>query len=449
MLLVDGYEPGSIISERYRVIEICSSSGGMGAILHVEPLLFKTERRLVLKFCRESSPELRSRFIREVRLLSEFDNNPRVVEILDKGLEDDPPWFVMPFYAEGDLTTLNLKHDEDLQEKTFLEMADCVSELHSRGVFHRDIKPQNFLRDGSGIRVADFGLSTEIGSETALTRSSVFWGTQGFLPPEFAEPGGFKKPNAASDIFMLGKSMYSLLTGRRDPTYLVKGSISEPVFFVIERCCETDAAKRIQSVAEFKQRLVDAYDVVLNRQDNFSAAQQLLQRIREDVARYQKFDISEAKQLLDRLLSSPDSEREIIFRDLKISDFRVLCFTELSDRHSRLLDYYRKFVERGGYGWSFAEHIAQCMMTFVESNDLSPKIRAEAFEIAVIAAELQNRFAAMDTCRAALKRITDEALAVRICQVLENQRSTFLGRIPWSECQSGIIRKKLQDLAPS
>lgn len=62
------------------------------------------------------------------------------------------------------------------QEKCFLQMIDCVQELHTKGEFHRDIKPQNFLVEGEQIVVSDFGLSMEIGSNTAFTRSSVFWG---------------------------------------------------------------------------------------------------------------------------------------------------------------------------------------------------------------------------------------------------------------------------------
>jgi serine/threonine protein kinase len=215
---------GSVVDGRYRVTGLCSDAGDMGSILHVEPIFARPTRRLVLKFCKVLEAELVARFRREIRLLSEFAGDPRVVEVLDKNLNHDPPYFVMPFYEHGDLTVLSRKISADhaIQERLFLAMIECVEALHARNVYHRDIKPQNFLIDGSSIRISDLGLSTEVGSDTAMTRSSVFWGTHGFMPPEFIEDRGFKNASAAADIFMLGKSIYALLTGR-DPTYLIKG----------------------------------------------------------------------------------------------------------------------------------------------------------------------------------------------------------------------------------
>ena len=58
----------------------------------------------------------------------------------------------------------------------------------------------------------NFGLiSTEIGSETGFTRSSAYWGTHGYIPPEFLT-GGFKHADAPGDVFMLGKTFYVLLS---------------------------------------------------------------------------------------------------------------------------------------------------------------------------------------------------------------------------------------------
>lgn len=78
----------------------------------------------------------------------------------------------MHYYEDGDLTTLNpeLKSDVKAQEQTFLQMCDCIAELHANDVYHRDIKPQNFLRHGDSIVVSDLGLSMERESLTLRRR---------------------------------------------------------------------------------------------------------------------------------------------------------------------------------------------------------------------------------------------------------------------------------------
>jgi serine/threonine protein kinase len=179
------FDVGSIINGRYRVEGLCSKSGGMGEILFVTSLNSKLGFEIVLKYCRDVNDESLRRFRREVRLLSTFKGNSKVVQIVDQDLDHNPPYFVMKYYPEGDLCKLTdvLRGSYEVQEKYFLQMIDCIEELHSKGTFHRDIKPQNFLIDSSEIVVSDFGLTTEIGSDTAFTRSSVYWEVMDTFPP--------------------------------------------------------------------------------------------------------------------------------------------------------------------------------------------------------------------------------------------------------------------------
>ena len=278
--MLAGIPRNSIIDGKYRVDDLCNDSGGMGTLLFVTPLEGDIRFPLVLKYCKEEGDEFLARFKREVRLLQEFQSNPRVVKIVDANLDHTPPYFIMRYYPDGDATRLQeqLKGDYLLQEHIFNEMIDCIADLHQANKFHRDIKPQNFLRDGDHIVVTDFGLSTELESKTAFTRSSVFWGTQGFLPPEFHH-GGFKHADAAGDIFMLGKSFYVLLTGR-DPLYLVPDDVPPPLFVIIERCCVINKSARYQNVTSLKQSLAAAYDVLLGRERGAGPAGALLGTIR-------------------------------------------------------------------------------------------------------------------------------------------------------------------------
>ena len=128
-----------------------------------------------------------------------------------------PEWLRVRMTVKRSVSELIMQqiiaNDPNAQEYWFTRMIDCVSELHQNDIIHRDIKPQNFLIDGEGLVVSDFGLTTEIGSSTAFTQSSAWWGTHGYIPPEFMA-GGFKNADATGDIFMIGKTIYCLLIRR-------------------------------------------------------------------------------------------------------------------------------------------------------------------------------------------------------------------------------------------
>lgn len=250
------YTNGDIINGRYEVQGLCSDSGGMGRLLFVRDIKNADQGTIVLKYCLETNEEQINRFGREVRLLNEYKGNPKIAQLLDFDTQHTPPFFVMKHYEEGDLTSLtpHLKNNPEEQERIFLEMIDCINELHSRNQYHRDIKPQNFLLNHGAVVASDFGLSVEVGSATRCTKSTESWGTHGYIPPEFYSHEGFKKANEVSDIFMLGKSFYALLSGR-NVNHLIEDEIPPPIFHVIEKCCAQNKEYRYQTLLDLKQRL--------------------------------------------------------------------------------------------------------------------------------------------------------------------------------------------------
>ena len=306
------FNSDDIIDERYIVRGICSEVGGMGSLLFVNRKSKPTEPQLVLKYCKQAGEEVLARFRREVRLMKQFKGNSRVVQILHSNLEHDPPYFVMQHFSDGDLTKIAPAIHSDLvaQEITFNQMIDCVAELHAQNVFHRDIKPQNFLLDKGEIAVSDLGLSTQFDSSTMLTRSSMHWGTPGFLPPEFASAGGFKNADASGDVFMLGKTFYFLLCGR-DPTYLLPDEIPGPLFAVIERCCALTKTSRYQDLASLRQSLTAAYDVLLGRAVGSALAARTLRSIMDRLTASSQYQPPEVKKFVDFFYILTDLWRRI------------------------------------------------------------------------------------------------------------------------------------------
>lgn len=432
-------QPGQQIDGKYEVAGVCSTLGGMGTLLFVTPLQRSYGFPLVLKYCHDTGEEVLHRFRREVRLLVEFQGNSKVVEIVDHNVDHDPPYFVMRYYADGDLQNSagRLKVDLPYQEKLFGQMVDCLAELHSRGKFHRDVKPQNFLLHGDGVVVSDFGLSKELDGHTAATRSSQYWGTMGYLPPEFLVPGGFKNANAPSDIFMLGKTFYVLLTGR-DPTYLTGDDIAPAIFTVIERCCDLRADSRYKDLATLKQRLTAAYDVLLGRHVGPGRAGQLLARI-NDRLKLNQADPREVVEFFESLAMLSNAERTQILFELHANTFRAFALPDVQSHMLQFLRVYQEMVDTAIYGWSYAEVIADNMKVLFDQPTVSQTDRTRALELAINAAVRQNRFAAMNTCSAMIRSIGDEQLGYRVAEMLIQHPEDFILSIEPSECHSDAV----------
>ncbi len=437
------FDSGDIIDHKYYVNGLCSDEGGMGTLLFVTYRNGEeNDEQLVLKYCKESEEEYIKRFKREVRLLSGFDGNSKIIQLIDFNINYDPPYFVMKYYPRGDLFSLSsdIRNDYELQEKKFNEMIQCIGELHAHDIFHRDIKPQNFLLDTDNIIVTDFGLSMEVESETAFTRSSMYWGTHGYIPPEF-QRGGFKNADAAGDIFMLGKSFYALITSR-DPVYLVDDDVPPPVFHIIERCCALDKSARYQTLSELRQSLKMAYDVLLKRAGGVGEIRQLLTAIMDRLEQEKKYRSKDVINFIEKFALLNSSDKIKLCFELKRRIFRVIRQKPIVDHLESFLDSYRELVESNDYSWSYAETIALNMKVLFYGDDVPNRIKSKALELAIDAAYRMNRFAAMDTCTEMITKITDEELGLAVSDVLLRAGHTFIANIEPSECENEIICKQ-------
>jgi serine/threonine protein kinase len=435
---------GEIIDGKYRVDGVCSSSGGMGEILHVTQLTGPSEFPLVLKYCRDTDEDQQKRFRREVRLLNGFKSNSKVVQIWDQNLDADPPYFVMRFYADGDLTTIaqELRSSYELQESHFLRMIDCIQELHALNEFHRDIKPQNFLRDGAELVVSDLGLSTEVSSATAFTRSSIWWGTHGYIPPEFQQ-GGFKHADAAGDIYMLGKTFYVLLTGR-EPAYLMPDGVPPPLFHIINRCCSLSKGARYQTLAELKQALVTSYDVLLNRAGG--VLQELFSAIRDRLATSNQYDTEEVSRFIEQLAMADEDEQKQVISELPDIFFSAISQEPLVDKLAEFLSIFEVYVDRRSYSFGHAETIASRMNRVFKAATVPPETRALALDLAIRATYYMNRFAAMDSCKAMVRAISDHDLALNVVPVILKPEAFFLADIEPSTCSDEAIRNAIRSI---
>jgi serine/threonine-protein kinase len=143
--------------------------------------------------------------------------HPNTVRILDFGADQDLFYLVMEHLSGTDLTRfLRVGGQSDAFVSHILFQVVCsLAEAHSRGVIHRDIKPNNIMLlhhvgCPSFVKVIDFGIARAIGGPGLGTLGIL--GTIGYIAPEQA--AGESAPDARTDIYALGCVAYELLTGR-------------------------------------------------------------------------------------------------------------------------------------------------------------------------------------------------------------------------------------------
>jgi WD40 repeat protein len=202
----------------YEILEEIAR-GGMGVVYRAHQ--DKLNRFVALKLIRDSSlagPADLRRFRTEAEAVAQLDH-PNIVPIYDIGQIDDQPYFSMRLIAGGNLADHIPRLQQDSRAATVLiaKVARAVHYAHQRTILHRDIKPSNILLDEDGEPyVTDFGLAKRIGPDlggTAATVPGMVMGTPAYMPPEQAR-GDAKSVTTAADVYSLGATLYTALTGQ-------------------------------------------------------------------------------------------------------------------------------------------------------------------------------------------------------------------------------------------
>ncbi len=247
--------PPRIVSSRYALLPPCKP-GGMGEVYAARDLY--TDTKVAVKLLTAGHLDvgiLRESFEREVRSLSQL-RHPSIVNLLDQG--EDPQTntpFIVLDWVDNDLSTfLQASHFESwdhLYSSLLRPLLEGLSEAHSRGISHRDVKPSNILVDQAGSpRLTDFGIS-KLKSYLFPTHTLNQFMSPPYAPPEI-DDGAYTHTR---DIYALTAVAIECVTGikltdHKDLVTALDGAAFPIIIHsILKRAVSTDAAKRQANAA--------------------------------------------------------------------------------------------------------------------------------------------------------------------------------------------------------
>ena len=203
---------GKMLDNRYEILERIGT-GGMAIVYKAKcHRLYRLVAIKILKSDLAQNEEFRRRFNAESQAVAQL-SHPNIVSVYDVSRGGDMEYIVMEL-IDGITLKQYMEKRGQLNWRESLHFITQImrglSHAHSRGIIHRDIKPQNImvLRDGS-VKVADFGIACLADSAQTLTQEAL--GSVHYISPEQARGD---RPDARSDIYSSGVVLYEMLTGR-------------------------------------------------------------------------------------------------------------------------------------------------------------------------------------------------------------------------------------------
>lgn len=260
--------PGQVLDNRYRVVKLLGQ-GGFGAVYRVWDI--RMDRPMALKENLDTTFEAQQQFKREAQILFDLahPNLPRVIDHFV--ISQQGQYLVMEFVEGEDLKDMLARGRGPLPEAQVLEwigqVCDALTYLHSQNppIIHRDIKPANIKITPEGkAMLVDFGIAKIYDAHLQTTQGARAV-TPGYSP---LEQYGRGKTDARSDIYALGATLYTMLTGIAPPESIqldlgttlqmpsvINPNVSPSVDRATLKAMQRIPDQRFQSAAEFKTAL--------------------------------------------------------------------------------------------------------------------------------------------------------------------------------------------------
>ncbi|MGD9146592.1 MAG: protein kinase [Anaerolineae bacterium] len=208
---------GQVLGERYRIDDLLGQ-GGMSAVYKAyDPNLRRVVAVKTIHTHLADDPRFLVRFEEEAAAVAQL-RHPNIVQVFDFNHDGDLYYMVQELLP-GETLQDRLQRLNEANRRIptaeairyALNICDAVGYAHLHGMIHRDIKPANIMLDTQGQAILmDFGIVKITGSERHTATGAVL-GTALYLPPEMIRG---KVPDARSDLYSLGVTLYEMVSGQ-------------------------------------------------------------------------------------------------------------------------------------------------------------------------------------------------------------------------------------------
>ncbi|MBN1355432.1 protein kinase [bacterium] len=258
-------EPGKRLGH-YELLDQLGQGGMAVVYLGVQSSLNRKVAVKVLPVQFAQSKELVGRFDREAQIAAQL-NHPNIVQIIDRGKQDDTLYIVME-YVDGESLDRIMARGELTIGKIVeysLQICEALEYAHGKGIVHRDLKPSNIMidRHTGRAKITDFGiaqLTDHAAGMSTLTTQNAALGTINYMSPE--QRTDSHTVTHRTDIFSFGVMLYQMLTGKLPLGHFKLPSQLNhdiPMGFdaIVKKCLQENPDERYQSAIELRAALAD------------------------------------------------------------------------------------------------------------------------------------------------------------------------------------------------
>ena len=398
----------------------------------------KDKSRYALKTPKAGAPdEFIKRFVREVRIMNQIDND-HVLKIIECNTTAVEPYYIMPLCESTlDNEIPRMNHTERLQ--VCKEFTIGINAIHSMGIRHRDIKPANALILQNHLKISDFGLGRMVDRDTTtMTGTTDVLGTFGYMPPEYYNnPHTFRDGTIEGDIYMLGKSIYVICSGGSNPVYVDSTMVDPSIYAVIDKCIKLNPIDRYHKVSDV---LNDLTEII--RQQQFLAKQLL--PIDEILEKRKLIEFENQVYNLLFSIGNDNTEMDKVLRKLSTDDlYRVFRFnkTTLPD----FIEYFVESIEHAKTYIQFTEidQYARIGQILIEVCD-DIKSKQKVLQFIIDFAIGYNRYYAMEKIGEILAKMSDLDVNALSAFLKENQENLIAIKSCFKVSHHGYVKEILE-----